>query len=66
MISSFKRKMNKREKLTAIDLFAGAGGLSLAALNAGIEVRAAVENESHAVETYKRNILPRSVFPIAC
>lgn len=50
--------------LTAIDLFAGAGGLSLAAINCGVEVRAAVENDAHAVETYRNNILPRSSCPI--
>jgi DNA (cytosine-5)-methyltransferase 1 len=55
--------MEKRNRLTAIDLFAGAGGLSLAALNSGVEIRAAVENDIHAVDTYKNNILPRSTFP---
>lgn len=56
--------MQKRDMLTAIDLFAGAGGLSLAAINCRIEVRAAVENDSHAVETYRKNIVPRSSSPI--
>jgi DNA (cytosine-5)-methyltransferase 1 len=56
--------MQKRTMLTAIDLFAGAGGLSLAAINSGVEIRAAVENDSHAVATYKLNILPISSFPI--
>jgi DNA (cytosine-5)-methyltransferase 1 len=52
--------MRKNRSLTAIDLFAGAGGLSLAALNSGVVVRVAVDNDPHAVETYTQNILPRS------
>jgi DNA (cytosine-5)-methyltransferase 1 len=46
-------------KLTAIDLFAGAGGLSLAAIKLGLEVRAAVDNDVHACKTYRRNIIER-------
>jgi DNA (cytosine-5)-methyltransferase 1 len=38
-----------------IDLFAGAGGLSLGAARAGLTVRAAVELDKHAVETHARN-----------
>jgi DNA (cytosine-5)-methyltransferase 1 len=49
--------------MTAIDLFAGAGGLSLAGINCGFEIRAAVEHEKHAASTYRRNILPRCSFP---
>jgi DNA (cytosine-5)-methyltransferase 1 len=56
--------MMKHNILTAIDLFAGAGGLSLAALKSGVAVRAAVENDPHAVETYTQNILPRSASAI--
>ena len=44
-------------RLTAIDLFAGAGGFSLAAKNAGMRVLAAVENEKWARQTYKRNFV---------
>src|ERR1035437_1756379 len=43
--------------LTAIDLFAGAGGLTLAAQLCGIEVRAAVELDAHACSTYKNNLV---------
>jgi DNA (cytosine-5)-methyltransferase 1 len=46
-------------KLTAIDLFAGAGGFSLAALNLDVEVRMAVENDPHACATYRKNIIER-------
>jgi DNA (cytosine-5)-methyltransferase 1 len=41
--------------LIGIDLFAGAGGMSLGATNAGIEVRAAVEMREAACRTYERN-----------
>ena len=43
--------------LTAVDLFAGAGGFSSAAFNVGIEVRAAVELNKHACSTYRENIV---------
>jgi DNA (cytosine-5)-methyltransferase 1 len=47
------------QKLTAIDLFSGAGGFSLAAYNAGIEVLAAIELDQHAAETYHLNLVGR-------
>lgn len=49
-------------RLSAIDLFAGAGGLSLAAKNSGIDVLAAVEFDNIATETYRKNIVD-SDFP---
>lgn len=45
--------------LTAIDLFSGAGGFSLAAHNAGVDVLAAIEFDQHAAETYQRNLVQR-------
>ncbi|WP_421507722.1 DNA cytosine methyltransferase [Erwinia rhapontici] len=45
------------KKPVAIDLFAGAGGFSLAAVNAGFTVALALENDPYAVKTYKRNLV---------
>lgn len=50
--------MNTR-RLTAIDLFSGAGGFSLAAYNAGVDVLAAIEFDHNAAETYKKNLVER-------
>lgn len=46
-----------KEKPTAIDLFSGAGGFSLAAKNAGFRVLAAVEYDKWAQKTYTRNFI---------
>lgn len=42
--------------LQCVDLYAGAGGLSLGLLEAGIEVRVAIEIDPDCEETYQRNI----------
>jgi DNA (cytosine-5)-methyltransferase 1 len=47
--------------LTAIDLFAGAGGLSLGLVAAGFRVLSALDSDSQAVETYKANIGPHAI-----
>lgn len=47
------------KKLTAGDLFAGAGGFSYSAISAGIEVRVAVELNHHACTTYRKNLVDR-------
>jgi len=41
--------------MIGVDLFAGAGGMSLGARQAGVDVRLAVELDPHAAETYERN-----------
>jgi len=46
---------NCGNRLRAVDLFCGAGGFSLAALRAGFDVVFAVENDPHAVRTYRSN-----------
>lgn len=47
------------QKLTAIDLFSGAGGFSLAAHNAGVDVLTAIEFDQKAAETYQTNLVER-------
>lgn len=47
--------------IDCIDLFAGAGGLSLGLRKAGIKVRVAVEHDKDCEQTYLRNF-PGSVF----
>jgi len=46
---------NKNKQLIGIDLFAGAGGLSLGFENAGFSVVYALEKDKYATETYKHN-----------
>jgi DNA (cytosine-5)-methyltransferase 1 len=49
--------------LNCVDLFSGAGGFTLAARLAGLHVRLAVENDKHAVQTYKNNFCSGSFAP---
>jgi len=53
------KMITRKNKPVAVDLFAGAGGLSLAAIEAGLEIAFAVENDAYAVATYKKNLLIR-------
>jgi DNA (cytosine-5)-methyltransferase 1 len=46
-----------REEVVGCDLFAGAGGFSLGALNAQIRVAAAVEFDRHAAASYRNNLI---------
>ena len=55
-IASRKRNFFSAGKATAIDLFAGAGGLSLGLLRAGFDVRYAMDNDPDAVRTYRYNL----------
>jgi DNA (cytosine-5)-methyltransferase 1 len=45
-----------RARPTCVDLFCGAGGLSLGLRRAGFDVRAAVDNDAPSVATYTRNL----------
>lgn len=47
--------MINKKKLTAVDIFSGAGGMSVGASMAGIEVAVAVEYDKHAAATFKAN-----------
>lgn len=38
-----------------IDIFSGAGGLSLGAINAGIKVKIAIDNDKYSTDTYQYN-----------
>ncbi|EBL1946536.1 DNA cytosine methyltransferase, partial [Salmonella enterica] len=56
---SFKRVKDKLNKIKAIDLFSGAGGFSLAALDLGIEILAAIELDKDACDTYRKNLIQK-------
>ncbi len=45
-----------RRRATGVDVFAGAGGFSLGAIQAGMEVVAAIENDPTCVMTYMCNL----------
>jgi DNA (cytosine-5)-methyltransferase 1 len=45
------------KSLRCVDLFAGAGGLSLAAQQAGLSVVVAVEKDTYACVTYRENLI---------
>ncbi len=47
----------KENRPNCIDLFAGAGGFSLAAKNVGFKVSAAIEINNHACATYRHNLI---------
>ncbi|MEA3647676.1 DNA (cytosine-5-)-methyltransferase, partial [Acinetobacter baumannii] len=51
-------------QLKAIDLFAGAGGFTLAAHQAGVDVVAAIEWDKAAAETYRRNFIEEKAINI--
>lgn len=48
-------KINQEEEFLAVDIFSGAGGLSLGAEMAGIKVMVAVEKDKSSALTFKKN-----------
>ncbi|MHB8268058.1 DNA cytosine methyltransferase [Bradyrhizobium sp.] len=59
-VRKIKRKTKKslgKPKVSACDLFAGAGGFSLGAYLADIDVASAIEWDSHACQTYRANLI---------
>src|ERR1700712_2153711 len=54
-----RTEVRRRKGLTCVDLFAGAGGFSLAADRAGFSVKLAVEQDKHACATYRHNFRRR-------
>lgn len=46
-----------------VDLFSGAGGLSLGAARAGFQIRGAIETDSEAIKTHKRNFSTTTHIP---
>lgn len=51
----YKQKTAKKKTPIGIDLFAGAGGLSLGFEQAGFVIPYAVESDKYAAETYRKN-----------
>jgi len=49
-------------KINAIDIFSGAGGMSIGASMAGIKIDLAIENNTHAAETFQLNHPNTEVF----
>lgn len=47
--------MIKEQKFTGLDIFCGAGGMSLGALNAGIDIAIAIDNNTNAAKTFQKN-----------
>lgn len=54
-IDKLRLSAKNKDKPTAVDLFAGAGGFSLGVSQAGFNVLAAVEFDKAAAQTYRRN-----------
>ncbi|MDY7229034.1 DNA cytosine methyltransferase [Hyalangium rubrum] len=48
--------MKKAPELTVVDLFCGAGGLSLGLRQAGFRVLTSIDHDEWAVQTYRRNL----------
>lgn len=58
------RRRSTINMLNCVDLFSGAGGFSLAAKLSGLRVRLAIENDKHAIATYRDNLCKGPNAPI--
>lgn len=47
--------MRKKKEIVGLDVFSGAGGMSLGAKMAGVDVQLAIEKDPHAAATYAHN-----------
>lgn len=47
--------MDSQKQYTGIDIFSGAGGLSLGAINAGLNISCAIESDNYSALTFKKN-----------
>lgn len=59
MTEHLRNPTSPKTDLLCVDLFSGAGGLSLAAQNAGLVVIAAIEKNKHACVTYRENLISK-------
>ena len=48
--------MSSAQRLTCIDLFCGCGGFSLGMARAGFNVLAAIDSDTNAIETFRKNL----------
>lgn len=62
-VKSNKPALAVSAPLNCVDLFAGAGGFSTAAINLGIRVKAAVEIDRHACSSYRANLVENKPTP---
>src|SRR5690349_20929437 len=54
MASSYS-KNKTRQKPTVLDIFCGAGGMSLGFYNAGCKILGGIDNNPHAIKTHHKN-----------
>ena len=59
-LTAAKRRVSTK-KVVAIDIFCGAGGMSLGLQRAGIKVVCGVDNDPIVLETYKKNVHSRAL-----